>query len=381
MKGLRSQSTRIGKYAKNCSFCLMATLICSMIAMAVGGWAAPALEASAFNGGRSVLSAGTQPEADGRGPTMVVPLGTTFGVKLFTDGVIVASLSDIYTEAGGCCPAREAGVQPGDYVVKANGLIVESNAGLAKLIGGSAGQPMDLTIRRGEKLLDVTVTPVFSGGSFKTGMWIRDSAAGIGTLTFWDPATGRYGGLGHGICDMDTGGVMALEHGETAPIALCGIVRGEPDKPGQLRGYFSSDEALGTLVRNNDTGVYGALYSTPTAPAVEVMGKEQVQCGPVQIMATIDENGPILYDAEIQRISARNQHTRNLVVKITDPRLIAATGGIVQGMSGSPILQDGKLAGAITHVFTDDPTMGYGIFAETMCQECTWGTTEKAATG
>ncbi len=296
-------------------------------------------------------------------------MGSVFGIKLFTDGVIVASLSDIYTENGVCCPAREAGIKPGDYLLEADGHAINGNGDLAHLIGGGEGKTVAFKVRRNDKVFEAAVTPVYGEGSFKTGMWIRDSAAGIGTLTFYDPASGSFAGLGHGICDTDAGSVMSLKSGEPAPITLCGIDRGQTDNPGQLKGYFASDQPLGTLLTNNETGVYGTLGQAPQGQAVDILPRGQVQCGPVELLVTLDETGPHLYTAEIQRISAEDQRTKNLILKVTDPRLLELTGGIVQGMSGCPVLQGGKLAGAVTHVFTDDPTMGYGIFAETMAEE------------
>ena len=191
----------------------------------------------------------------------------------------------------------------------------------------------------------------------------------MGTLTFYDPASGGFAGLGHGICDADAGSVMALRVGEPAEITLCGIVKGLPDEPGQLRGYFSSEEPIGQLLDNNETGVYGTLNEAPQGELVEVLERDEVSPGPVQLLVSIDETGPKLYEGEIVQVQNADQPTRNLVVKVTDSRLLEATGGIVQGMSGAPILQDGKLAGAVTHVFTDDPTMGYGIFARTMVEQ------------
>lgn len=350
-----------------------ATAVCMLASLGFLGppaeTAPAALEASVFNGPNSFDTGAPIETAAGAAPQKVIPLGSTFGIKLFTDGVIVASLSDIYTENGLCCPAEEAGIEPGDYLLEADGKAIANNAALAHLIGGSQGKPVTFKIRRGEKIFETGVTPVFSEGSFKTGIWIRDSAAGIGTLTFFDPDSGCFAGLGHGICDMDAGGVMALKSGAPAPITLCGIEKGESENPGQLKGYFSSDDALGELLENNETGVYGTLEEAPAGKAVDVLPREQVRCGPVKLLVTVDETGPALYDAEIQRVSAKNQRTKNLVIKVTDPQLLKLTGGIVQGMSGSPILQDGKLAGAVTHVFKDDPTCGYGIFAQTMCEE------------
>lgn len=300
----------------------------------------------------------------------VIPLGEAFGIKLFTDGVIVASLSDIYTTGGICCPAAEAGLRAGDYLIEADGMTIGSNSDLAAYIGQSQGQSVTFRVRRGEKEFETTVTPVFGEGAFRTGMWVRDSAAGVGTLTFYDPNTGMFAGLGHGICDADAGSVMTLKTGEPAAITLCGIVKGQRGEPGQLRGYFSSDESMGRLLANNETGVYGTLDSPKEGTPMDVLSRDEVKPGPVEILASIDGSGPRLYSAEIKKVNPADQPTKNLVISVTDKRLLESTGGIVQGMSGAPILQDGKLCGAVTHVFMDDPTMGYGIFAETMLEQC-----------
>lgn len=326
------------------------------------------LEASVFNDGKASISeAAAAPQA--AVPQSVIPLGSTFGIKLFTDGLIVASLSDIYTDDGISCPAADAGLKPGDYLLKAGGVPIQNNAALAKVISASEGQPVQLTVKRGDEVFEAAVTPVYGEGSFKTGMWVRDSAAGIGTFTFYDPVNGVFAGLGHGICDMDTNGVMSLKSGEPSPITLCGIVKGAENAPGRLKGYFSSDTSLGRLFCNNETGVYGSLDTPPQGESIAVLTRDEVKTGPIQILASVDENGPKLYEATILKVLGKEQKTKNFVVKVTDATLLDTTGGIVQGMSGCPILQDGKLAGAITHVYTEDPTTGYGIFAETMCEE------------
>lgn len=349
-----------------------ATALCMLgcLGFLSGGKEPSALEASIFNGGKEFSHQEDSAAAAAAQDTsrQVIPLGSAFGIKLFTDGVIVASLSDIYTEEGVCCPAAEAGILPGDYLLQADGQDIPDNGALARYIGSSQGEAISFQVRREDQVFSVEVTPVYGEGSFKTGMWVRDSAAGIGTLTFYDPTTGVFAGLGHGICDMDTNGVMALKSGEPAPITLSGIVKGQADSPGQLRGYFSSEESLGTLLANRETGVYGTLHQAPAGEAVETLTREEVATGPVQLLVSLDETGPQLYEAEIQEIINQDKTTKNLVVQVTDPRLLERTGGIVQGMSGAPILQNGKLAGAITHVFTEDPTLGYGIFISNMLE-------------
>lgn len=294
--------------------------------------------------------------------------GDVFGIKLFSDGVIVAALSDIYTENVVCCPAKDAGIEAGDYVLSANGAPVETNAALAAVL--SSGDVVSLTMRRGERTYETTLTPVRADGVFKAGMWIRDSAAGIGTVTFYSADGASFAALGHGICDSDTKDVLAIRTGEPAAISICGIEPGRTGEPGRLRGYFTGGDSLGTLTQNTELGIYGTLKTLHSGQTVEVLDRAAVHTGPVQIAATIDENGVQLFDAEIERVSTdARQETKTLVVRVTDPDLLAETGGIVQGMSGCPILQDGKLAGAVTHVFVDDPTRGYGIFAETMLEQ------------
>ena len=216
-----------------------ATALCMLgcLGFLSGGKEPSALEASIFNGGKEFAHQEDSAAAAAAQDTsrQVIPLGSAFGIKLFTDGVIVASLSDIYTEEGVCCPAAEAGILPGDYLLQADGQDIPDNGALARYIGSSQGEAISFQVRREDQVFSVEVTPVYGEGSFKTGMWVRDSAAGIGTLTFYDPATGVFAGLGHGICDMDTNGVMALKSGEPAPITLSGIVKGQADSPGQLR--------------------------------------------------------------------------------------------------------------------------------------------------
>lgn len=348
------------------------TAVCMLATVGVLGLEEPSIEpgvqeAAAFEtASRPPEAKAVQKAEDGQ----VIPLGEAFGIKLFTDGVIVVSLSDIYTTGGICCPAAEAGLRAGDYLIEADGMTIGSNSDLAAYIGQSQGQSVTFRVRRGEKEFETTVTPVFGEGAFRTGMWVRDSAAGVGTLTFYDPNTGMFAGLGHGICDADAGSVMTLKTGEPAAITLCGIVKGQRGEPGQLRGYFSSDESMGRLLANNETGVYGTLDSPKEGTPMDVLSRDEVKPGPVEILASIDGSGPRLYSAEIKKVNPADQPTKNLVISVTDKRLLESTGGIVQGMSGAPILQDGKLCGAVTHVFMDDPTMGYGIFAETMLEQC-----------
>lgn len=299
----------------------------------------------------------------------LIPCGTPFGIRLFTNGVMVVGTSDIPTEKGMVNPAACAGIKTGDIIQKINGKKVNQNEEVAVLVEKSNGKPLELELERNGEIFTATLHPAIceTDHLYKAGLWVRDSTAGIGTMTFYDPETGTFGGLGHAICDTDTGEIMPLRSGDILPVTICGIAKGQKGCPGELRGYFSDDAAIGNLCANVQAGVYGDLEDPFKGKELSLALKQEVTTGKVQILTTIDEKGPQYYDAEIESIDLHNQSgTKNMVLHITDPKLLNATGGIVQGMSGSPIIQNNKLIGAVTHVFVNDPTRGYGIFAENM---------------
>lgn len=304
--------------------------------------------------------------------TCVVPCGTPFGIKMFTDGVVIVGTADIQTSSGSVNPAAQAGLKVGDVITEVAGKTVNANSDVEKDIESCGGKSMRLTIRRDGKLFTAVLQPAESetDGLYKAGLWVRDSTAGIGTLTYYDPTSKNFAGLGHGICDSDTGELMPLLSGEVVPVTINGVTKGQKGKPGELRGYFTDDNAMGNLVANVGTGVYGHLNSAPGGGALKVAMKQDVRAGKVKILTTVDGGKPQYYDAEIEKIDYRDQiKSKNMVLHITDGKLLAQTGGIVQGMSGSPVIQNGKLVGAVTHVFVNDPTRGYGIFAENMLSE------------
>ena len=302
----------------------------------------------------------------------VIPCGTPFGIKLFTDGVVVVDTSAISTAAGTKDPAKEAGIRKGDIIREIDERPVTSNEQLGETMEKSGGRPVALRIDRDGEDLTLLLTPARSDydGKYKGGVWVRDSTAGIGIVTFYDPSTGNFAGLGHGICDADTEALLPLGSGEIVPVCISGITKGKQGNAGRLRGYFSSEEELGTLFRNDETGVYGSLYQPPVqGTAVPFAMKQEVAEGPAQILTTVEGETPRLYDVEIESLDLRDEtRIKNMVLHVTDEELLEKTGGIVQGMSGSPVLQNGKLVGAVTHVFLHDPERGYGIFAENMVQ-------------
>ena len=304
---------------------------------------------------------------------MLIPCGTPFGIKMFTDGVLVVGLSDINTEKGSVNPAKEAGIKLGDSIMSIDGELMLSNEDVAKVVSSSNGESLKVRLKRNGKEKTVTLLPALSSsdGKYKAGIWVRDSSAGIGTVTYYDPADGRFGGLGHAICDVDTGEILPLQSGEVVNVNITGIVKGQAGTPGELQGSFVSRTAVGSLLINNETGVFGVMDYCPgnVGKAMPLGMKQEVRTGKATILTTLEGSTPQEYEIEIERAGiGSNNLTKNMVIKVTDPELLSKTGGIVQGMSGSPIIQDGKLIGAVTHVLVGDPTKGYGIFAENMLE-------------
>ena len=303
--------------------------------------------------------------------TKVIPCGVPFGVKIFTDGVVVVGISDVKVNLSTVNPAKDAGLKIGDVIMSIDNHTVNSNEEVAKYIQNCNGNPLTLSVRRENMTFSTEICPVKSEDSnYKAGLWVRDSSAGIGTLTYYNREQQVFAGLGHGICDVDTGELMPLRNGDIVPAIINGVVKGEKGTPGELRGYFSDQDSIGTLLANVNTGVYGVMDKAPVEnePLVVAM-KQQVIPGKAQILTTINGQAPQYYDIEIESVNYKEHTpTKNMVIRITDPKLLETTGGIVQGMSGSPIIQNGMLVGAVTHVFVNEPECGYGIFAENMLQ-------------
>ncbi|MDR1463725.1 MAG: SpoIVB peptidase [Oscillospiraceae bacterium] len=294
--------------------------------------------------------------------------GDIFGIKLYTKGVLVAKTDLVTTENGNENPAERAGLRCGDLIVAINGTQVNRKRDVSEAIERCGGTPLHLNIQRGGEALTLDLTPVkgASDEMYKAGLWIRDSSAGIGTATFYDQESMTFAGLGHAICDVDSGEIIPISGGEVVSAKVMGCYKGTGGSPGELCGVFES-QSLALLEANGETGVYGALSAAPEGDVLPVALKTEVKTGKAQVLATIDGNGSQYYDVEIEKITTNlNSTQRNMTIKITDSRLIEATGGIVQGMSGSPLVQNGMLIGAVTHVFVNTPLEGYAIFAETM---------------
>ena len=312
-------------------------------------------------------------ESQNGSPRSVIPLGRAVGIKLFAQGVLVVGLSDITTDQGLASPARACGLQEGDVITHINDAQVSSIEEVQTILQDLEGQEMELTVLRDEESQEVTTRAAqcSTDGAYTLGAWIRDSMAGIGTLTFVDPETGLFGTLGHGINDVDTAVLMKLQSGAITPASVAGVVKGVNGRPGELRGAFSSSQDLGTLYANTESGVFGHLQDpgTFTGTPVPVATAEEVHTGQATILANVAGTEVEEYTVEILKVYSNTSDTRDLMLRVTDPRLLEKTGGIVQGMSGSPILQDGKLVGAVTHVLIDHADRGYGILAQNMLDQ------------
>ena len=289
---------------------------------------------------------------------VVMVCGTPFGIKMYMDGVLVIGLSDVTTAAGNVNPAEAAGVCVGDTIRAVNGKAVTTSRQVSAAINDCGGKPITLRLCRDGVEFDATFTPVRPVG--------ESGAAGVGTLTFYDPATGAFAGLGHAVFDADTGQETPLGSGEIVPARIFDVVKGEAGNPGELKGSFEPG-TLGQLLQNGQDGLYGRLTMYPIGRTLPVATRRQVHKGTAQLLTTVNGTEPQLYEVQIEQIRYSGLNAiRNMVVRVTDTRLLEKTGGILQGMSGSPLIQDGALIGAVTHVLVDDPTRGYAIFAETM---------------
>ena len=346
-------------------------VLCLILSLALSDGGARAASAGAVlelprSGG------GAQPVSGAQVGDKVVPLGRAVGIKLFSDGVLVVGLSAVETDSGPSSPGRTCGLKAGDIITHINGQEVNTIEEVQDILGDEQGDAMTLRATRNGKPVQLSVQAIQNTqGSYQLGVWLRDSMAGIGTMTFYDPDSGVFAALGHGINDVDTAVLMKLQSGAITPASVAGVVKGVNGRPGELRGAFSSSQDLGTLYANTESGVFGHLQDpgTFTGTPVPVATAEEVHTGQATILANVAGTEVEEYTVEILKVYSNTSDTRDLMLRVTDPRLLEKTGGIVQGMSGSPILQDGKLVGAVTHVLIDHADRGYGILAQNMLDQ------------
>lgn len=304
--------------------------------------------------------------------TTVVPVGAAIGMKLYTDGVLVVGMSEIE----GKKPYENSGIQEGDRIIQINQNDIDNTEDLMQVVNECNGQEITVKYVREEETITTSMTPVKNGDNqYKLGLWVRDAAAGVGTMTFCEPSTKMFATLGHGIFDIDTSELIKIENGELVTTNILSISKGEKGKPGEIRGTIESGYTIGEISKNTNFGVFGMLtkpsyFSITEENAMEVCLREEIQTGKAQIICELENGKREYYDIEIQKIFLNNnQDNKSMLIKVTDERLLEKTGGIIQGMSGAPIIQNGKFVGAVTHVLVNDPTMGYGVFADIMLKQ------------
>ncbi len=293
----------------------------------------------------------------------LVPVGRTVGISMSAGGLLVSGLAEVETENGDICPAAIAGVYPGDLITCVDGKSVSDAEEFISAISGGSGD-VTLTIMRGDKEMELTIKPVDCGeGVRKLGLWLRDGISGIGTVTFYDPVSGIYGALGHAVSDVDSGVLIPVGSGCIMHSQIIDVRRGECGAPGELCGCYDESDVVGEIEKNTFSGIFGRIKDSNycAGDALPVAEESEICIGDASIIANISGESVDSYDIQITRVYSGDRSGRSMMIQITDPELLELTGGIVQGMSGSPIIQNGKLVGAVTHVLVSDPSKGYGI--------------------
>lgn len=301
--------------------------------------------------------------------TKVIPLGNTIGLKLYANGVLVIGM----TEIEGKKPYQNSGIKEGDLIVYIDNTQITTTDELVECINKSNGELLQITyIRDGEQYVTNIEPATTQSQEYKLGLWVRDGAAGIGTATYYEPETKKFAALGHGIVDLDTEKLISIESGELVTTKVINIQKGEEGVPGQIKGTITNEEAIGNIYSNTEFGIYGDITSTSKLNIDEsnlmpVALRSEIKEGPAKIILTLEDGIRKEYDIEITKIYVNNNmNNKSMLIKVIDERLLELTGGIIQGMSGAPIIQNGKFIGACTHVFVNNPKEGYAVFGDLM---------------
>lgn len=304
--------------------------------------------------------------------TKVVPLGNSIGLKLYTSGVLVVGM----TEIDGKKPYENSGIEEGDMIVEVNEKEVTCTNELIDSVNEAKGEDLNIKYIRDGVEYVANIEPIKTEkNEYKLGLWVRDGAAGIGTITYYEPQTGKFVALGHGIVDIDTEDLINVSSGELVTAKISSIVKGEEGKPGEIKGTISNGYTIGDISSNTEFGVYGNVNDTSKLNInnnneIEVAGRDEIKTGKAKILLNIEDGIRKEYEIEITKIFANNNlNNKSMLIKVTDERLLELTGGIVQGMSGAPIIQNGKFVGAVTHVLVNDPTSGYAVFGDLMIKQ------------
>ena len=307
--------------------------------------------------------------------TVVIPGGEAIGLRLYTSGVLVVGMSEIVgTDNKSYSPYKDSGIQEGDMIVKIDDKAITCTSDLITKVNECNGNSVEITyVRDGNNYITEIKPTKTEENEYKLGLWVRDAAAGVGTITYYDPESQMFGALGHGILDIDTDQLIDIAKGEVITSKILSIVKGEKGKPGEVQGSIDNGKVIGEVYKNTNFGIYGKLTDVSLiegGKTLEVMPRDEVKLGKATIICTLDNNKREEYEIEIEKLyTSTNRNNKNMIIKVTDKRLLEKTGGIIQGMSGSPILQDGKFVGAVTHVMVNNPEKGYGIFADTMLKQ------------
>ena len=301
----------------------------------------------------------------------VIPLGNAIGLKLYTEGVLIVGMSEIE----GKRPYEFSGIKEGDRIISIDNKKIETTEDLIETVNSSKGKEVSIKYVRENSEEVTNITPVQTKqDEYKLGLWVRDAAAGVGTASFYIPSTGMFASLGHGITDIDTGDLITISNGELVSTNIVSIQKGEKGKPGEIKGSIEGSRKIGEVYKNSSFGIFGKVSNKNslkvTESEMEILNRDEIKKGKAQIICELEDGKKEYYDIEIQRIyTANNKDNKSMLIKITDERLLEKTGGIIQGMSGSPIIQNGKFVGAVTHVLVNDPTTGYGVFADMMLKQ------------
>ena len=309
--------------------------------------------------------------------TTVIPVGNIAGVKLYTNGVLVVGMSEIEGEDNKTYkPYENTGIEEGDTIVKINDNLVNSTDELIEKVNMSKGEKVEIEYIHEEETKECSITPVKTNEEeYKLGLWVRDSAAGVGTVTFYEPATQSFGALGHGITDIDTGDLLNIASGEFVTAEILNIKKGEDGNPGKIQGTVEEQETIGEITKNTEFGIYGKIQdlsslNIDTSKEMEVAMRDEIELGKATILCSLDNQTVKEYEIEITKIYKDNHYNnKSMEIKVTDEELIEKTGGIIQGMSGAPIIQNGKFIGAVTHVLVNSSTEGYAIFGDLMLKQ------------
>ena len=309
--------------------------------------------------------------------TTVIPVGTVAGVKLYTNGVLVVGMAEVEgIDKEKYKPYENSGIQEGDMIIGVEEKEISNTEDLVKTVNKSKGKQLEIKYVRNGETLECSIQPAqTSTEEYKLGLWVRDSAAGIGTVSFYEPKSKTFGALGHGITDIDTGSLINIANGEFVTTKVLSITKGMEGNPGKMQGTIVNQRNIGKIYKNTNFGIYGIVdnlsaLGLDNSKEMEVLLREEIQTGPATILSSLDGNKVEEYNIEIEKVYLNNNYdNKSMLIKVTDERLLEKTGGIIQGMSGSPIIQNGKFAGSVTNVLVNDPTKGYGIFGDLMIKQ------------